>query len=286
MDKTFRYHRYLFVMARKLPGVSIGIIGACWLPPLFLYLAVYHEFYMPLVRLALVGSLTVTFASLLIAMVLNELCNTLFIVSETSLVKKSPYKVRVIHFERAVAFRFVNIPLLKGFGLLSVPETAIRLPFLIDRLPECIAAIKNRLDAHAKQGTYDTANLRTFSERAGRYGKSIYRMQRTLSPLFHIALWTMVGSGFVAQVFWNAAFPRILCWAFIGMVIPLLGYLAAEIALNRLSSAQQTQTPEFLVDQSNDPESTVAERRVYRITAALTTLAYVAAGIVFKELIS
>ena len=285
MEQTFRYHRYVFVMAKKLPGVSLSLIGACWLPPLFLYLVVYREPYMPLIRLAFIISLTVVFMALLLAMVLNELCNTQYIVSDTGIIKKSPYKVKVVHFEGAGRFRYVKIPLFKGFGELSALQGGLRLPFLLDRLPQCISAIKQGLDATAAHNVYETGNINAFIAEARRYQAGIYRMQRNMGGLFQVALWNMIIGGFIAQVFWNALFRWVLCWSLISLVIPVAAYLITEALMQRMAARREDAAPEFIVDASPDDKADTFEVQAYRYAGAVTAAAYLVAGIVFKYLI-
>ena len=93
----------------------------------------------------------------------------------------------MVHFEGAGRFRYVKIPLFKGFGELSALQGGLRLPFLLDRLPQCISAIKQGLDATAAHNVYETGNINAFIAEARRYQAGIYRMQRNMGGLFQVA---------------------------------------------------------------------------------------------------
>jgi|GEM_PF-1693657 hypothetical protein len=287
MEKTFHYQSYIFAMAKNLPRISFGLILLCWIPPVLLYLAVFREFYMPLVRLSIVGSLTITFAALFLAMILNELCNTTYVVTDNSLIKKSPYKVKIVHFDRVIRFRYVKIPLLKGFGALMVSGGAIRLPFIIDRLPECIETIKQRLDAQAKEDLYDPLNLHAFQTKALAHEESVRRVLGALATLSKISIGFAIEGAFVAQVFWNAPLRWALCWALTGLIFPCAGYIIAEAWLNRKTvRAIETLGRASLHNDDNDDAQLIDASNTYWTIGTVTVIVYIAAGIVFKNIIT
>jgi len=287
VERTFRHHSYLFAMAKKLPRVSFGIIFLCWLPPLVWYLAVYREFSLPIIRLSIVSSLTVTFIALLAAMVLHELCNTVYTVSESSFIKKSPYKIKIAHFDRVIRFRFVRIPFFNGYGAIVVPGGVIRLPFIIDHLAECVEAIKQRLDMQERAGLYDEKNLLAFQKKALVHEKSVRRIQKAAGPLFQTAISWMAGGAFIAQAFWDLPLRWIVCWGIMGIVFPTAGFLVAEGLLYRKTArsiAAHDRASLPIHDGEND--AAIDASKTYWTIGAITAFVYLVAGIVFKKIIA
>jgi hypothetical protein len=288
MEKTFRIRPIYFSLAKKLPRVSLGIIVLCWLPPILIYLALYREIYMPLIRLSIIASLTVTFISLLSAMILHELCNTVYIVSDISLIKKSPYKVKTLHFDRVIGFRYVHAFLFVRYGAIKVSGGILHVPFTIDQLPECIEAIKLRLDAQATKGLYDPRNIDTFQKMAQLHEMNLHRLQTSMAMLFPIIFGCMVEGAFVAQVFWNLPFLPVLFWSLAGIIFPLVGYSLAEVLLN-LKTLRAIETPwhdvSTLQNGYND-HLTIDTSKTYRTIGAIFVFTYIIAGIVFKNLMT
>jgi hypothetical protein len=219
-------------------------------------------------------------------MVLHEICGTTYTISDTAIVKKSPYKTALIHFENVTHFLYVRLPLINGYGLIKVKSGSIRLPFIIDRLDKCIEDVRQRLSACGKQDVYDHSDIEKYTFKAAINGVSVRRMERTVPVLFQIVIGSIAGSAFIAQFFWEMALKWVLSWSFSGVVFPVMGYLIAEMILNRFTirKAMRDRTS-FTSIPSADVAGAIDESKIYRWVGAITAIAYAAAGIVFKKLI-
>jgi hypothetical protein len=286
METVYKPHRYLFTLGKSIPPVTIGCSVLCWLPTLFIEVFLFHHLYMPLLRLSLVANLTVFFLALFFSMILHEVCGTTYSISETTIVKKSPYKTALIHFENVTRFLYVRLPLVKGYGLIKVPSGSLRLPFTIGRLDACIEEIRQRLEACGKQGAYDHRNLEEYKFKAVINEMSVERMQRTIPMLFQIIIGGMAESAFIAQFFWEMSLKWVLSWTFSGVVFPVMGYLIAEMILNHRTIRRARHHSASLVpDPKSTSDSIIDESKIYWLVGLVTAMVYTVAGLIFKNAI-
>jgi hypothetical protein len=285
MEKTFYHHWYFFALAKRLPHTTFGLVLICWLPMLFLFLSGYHGIFPPLFRLTIVCTLTIIFIALLAAMILNELCNTAFLLTDNSIIKKMPYKTLVIHFDHIIKFRYIKIPVLKGYGKISVKGGGLRLPFIIDNLPECIDSIRHQIDAFGNSGVYDEKNLMDFQLKATVHEISVQRLKKTANTLSQIIFGSIVGSAIISRIFWDIDLRGILCWSLFGIFFPIMGYIISGILLYRKTVNLQKQSSTPLAINYDDCFIAIGESKIYRITGSITGLVYAITGIVFKNLI-
>ena len=286
MDNVYKPHRYLFGLAKKIPPATIIASILCWLPTVIINMLLLHHMYMPLVRLSLAANVTVFFIALFFSMVLHEICGTTYSLSERTIVKKSPYKTSLIHFENVTQFLYIRLPLVKGYGLVRVPTGSIRLPFLIDNLEKCIEDIRQRLAVCGKQDVYDPGNLAEYTFKAVINGVSVRRMERTIPVLFQIVIGGIAESAFIAQFFWGMSLKWVLSWTFSGIVFPVMGYLMAGMILNRFTirKAMHNRTSPLSITPAEGVNAT-DESKIYWLVGLITALAYIITGIVFKKII-
>jgi hypothetical protein len=285
METVYKPHRYLFAIAKGIPVTTFVGSLLCWVPSLIITLMFFHRLYMPLVRLSLVANLTVFFIALFFSMILHEVCGTTYSISETAIIKKSPYKTALIHFENVIRFGYFQVPLLGGFGFIKVPSGSIMLPFIIERLDACVEDIRQHLSACGKQDAYDAHNIENYKFRAVVNEMSIRRMERTIPALIRIIIGAVAASVLIAHVFWELSFRWILSWTFAGIVFPIIGYLAAEMMLKHIGLRREMQ--ERPSPLPNTPASERAgandESKIYWSVGAITAVVYAVAGILLKQ---
>jgi hypothetical protein len=287
MENIYKPYRYLFSLAKKIPHFTIICTFLCWLPTLALNAFLMHQVFMPLIRFSLVLNLTVFFIALLFSMVLHEVCGTTYAVSDTAIVKKSPYKTSLLHFENVTRFLYVRLPMINGFGLIKVPNGSIRLPFIIDNLDDCIEDIRRRLANCGRLNAYDHRNIEEFKCRAVVNGISVHRMQRTIRALFQIVIGSIAQSAFIAQFFWEMPLKWVLSWTLIGAVLPVIAFVTAEMILNYFAVRKaRCNAASLLAESGADGKDELDESLLYWRVGAITAIIYVAAGIVFKSLVA
>ena len=211
MESTYYYHSYFKTIARKLPAFAITLIVLCWLPTLWVYLAIYRNFYFPLIRLSLNGSLMVVFATLLIRMVLRELNKTVFIVTDDALIKKTPYKIKTAYFDQITRFRYVRF-FFKGFGKIDFQGGSIQLPFIIQDLSRFIVDIEGRLSLRGKQHVYDNGEVRLFKQKATVSDAVIGRASASFPAVSRISFWLMFISALIARYYWGLPLRWVFFW--------------------------------------------------------------------------
>jgi hypothetical protein len=275
MEKNYHHYSYLNTLAKKIPRFAIALILLCWLPPLFVYLFLYQGFYAPIIRLSFMCSLVITFIALLSSIILHELRGTVYVVSETGIIKKSPYKVSVIHFDRVAEFRYVHFFFFNGFGSISVPGRVIRLPFIIEHLPELIQDIQNRLNDQGKQNAYSAQNILEFREKSLVSEQGVSRISNAIPRLYQIVIIGMAESAFVAQTFWHMSIKPVLFWTLCGLIFPIAGFVVAELFLSfkSIKALRQKSPDGVFINESN----------VYLYVGVITAVVYMLMGIVLKS---
>jgi hypothetical protein len=285
VETIYKPYRYLFAIGRNLPRVTFGCMFLCWMPSLILYAFFYHHPYIPLIKLAFFFNLIILFMALLLSMIIHEVCGTTIIVSELSITKKSPYKTALIYFQNITQFRFVRIPLAKGYGLLRVPSGAVRLPFIFNHMDKCIDEIRSRLAAHEKGKVFDDRNIREFTVRARIDENAVGRMEQAIPFLFQAVIGSMTFSVLVAHFFWEPpmkltffwTFFGPIIWAIIGAIFPIFGFAIAEIFM-------QTRTTSLIM--RNDDRELIDKLKIYPVAAIITGMAYFFSGIIFKKILA
>jgi hypothetical protein len=274
--ETIYYHHSCFnVIGKRIPTVAAVFIFLCWLPTILVYLFVYREPYAPLIRLSLNGSMMVVFIALLLAMLNRELLNTLYVVNDDGVIKKTPYKIKMAHFGAIRRFRYVRFPFVNGFGKIEYQGGAIRLPFIIEKLPECITDIEKRLEARGNQSIFDAENIAAFKQKAMINERIILQMSRAIPAIFRTALGFMLGSWLVAQNLWRLPLRWVIFWALCGFIFPLSGFVLAHWEITR--NLERGMRKHDFTFQSID------ELRTYYLFGLGTFLAYLAAGIILKS---
>ncbi len=285
METVYKPHRYLFTLGKAVPRFTIGLSILIWLPVIFFSALVFHEIFMPLVRLSLMVNLVVLFAALLFSMVLHEVCGTTYTISDTAIIKESPYKTALIHFENVRRFFYFRLPLIKGFGVLKVAGGSIRLPFTIGNLNFCIEDIRKRLDACGRTDAYSGADIDEFAFKAVINETSVTRMERTIPRLFQIVMATLAESALIAQVFWLMPLTWVLVWTVFGAIFPIIGFLIAELALNHVAVgiARNDRASVSALQPHFSPG--IDESKIYWTVGLVLTMVYLIAGILFKHFV-
>jgi hypothetical protein len=266
MEKIFRNKSYFFSAADRLPAIAVVIAALCWLPTALLLLMGYSGVYQPFLRLSIASTLTVIFFSLLAAIILNDLCNTFYIITDSSITIKRPYRTAVMHFDNIINFRYAEIPVIKGFGVITVKGVSVRLPFFINDLPEFIETLRLRLDAYGN-GKYDEKNISHFLSVAVSAERNRSRISMMCGPFYRIVMYEVFAGIIVSRVFWDMYIIPALIWTGMSLVFPVAGFAVSEIVI-RAVSVRTT--------------ASVDTEQIYRITIVFAVAGYFIAGILFK----
>jgi hypothetical protein len=277
MDTTYYYHSYFKTIARKLPVFTMTLIVLCWLPTLWVYLAIYHNFYFPLIRLSLNGSMMVVFVTLLMRMILRELNKTVFIITDDAFIKKTPYKIKTVYFDQIIRFRYVRFFWFKGFGKIDFQGGSIQLPFIIQDLSRCIVDIEDHLSLRGKQRVYENDEIRLFKKKAMVSDVVIARASALFPTVSRISFWLMFISGLIARYYWGLPLRWVFFWSLCGFVFPYAGFLASLTHVARKL--------ERGMDKSTFSLPIINEMHLYRLYGLMTLVLYFSAGVLFKKLV-
>ncbi|MBD3320733.1 MAG: hypothetical protein GF350_06535, partial [Chitinivibrionales bacterium] len=144
MQKIYKYQRYLLRGHAALYGLVLFALLFFWSIPWLIRFAGYMvipEYY----KMRIYLSITVLLFAGLVHFLSKEFKGTLYIVSDEKLELRQPYKKIVLYFENVTRFRYVEMPFVRGFAVISTPDLSIRLPFVIEHFSALVEAIYENL---------------------------------------------------------------------------------------------------------------------------------------------
>lgn len=270
----YYHHSYFTTIAKKLPAIAATLIGICWLPPLIVYVFVYHDLYVPLVRISINGSVMIALIAILTAMLNKEIRKTFYVVNEDGVIKKTPYSIRFARFGAIARFRHVRLPLVNGYGKIEYEGGVIRLPFIIEHLPQCISDIEKHLEKQGKQGVFEADNIFTFKQKALISEQIIRQITRAFARLLRTSLACMAGSWIIAQNIWNLPLRWVVFWSLCGFCFTFLGFICAQVYIARVLE-RGTNKHDLSLPSVDEPKA-------YCLFGLGTFVVYLAAGIFLR----
>lgn len=270
MQKKFLFHPSIFLVNQVIIFSSYILIAACWtIPYLFDGLLRYHLF-----RIALYLSLTILFGIYFLKVIFYELGNTVYILNEDKLIKKSPAKTTIILFSEIINFRYLRLPV--GLGIIKGPKKSIRFPFFIENLSELIQSIMEILKKEGKQAAFNEIEINRFKHKARIADFNLRQTYTVITPFFYTVLLFLFLSSITTFTIWRPYILQSLAWILFSFIFPLLGHLSATFYIARKISSQ--------LKQSIDTQPSCDTARIYSITAIITGVLYLICGILFKSL--
>jgi hypothetical protein len=208
------------------------------------------------------------------ALLNRELQKTVYAVNDDGVIKKTPYKIRFAPFSGMTRFRHVRVPLINGYGKIEYSGGTIRLPFIIEKLPECIGDIEKHLEAQGKRHVYDAENIFSFKRKAVLGEYTIRRIYGAFPMLSRISLGVMVGGWLTAQNLWHLPLRWVIFWTLCGYIFPFSGFILARWHIAR-----------GLERGMNKPDlslPSIDESKEYYLFGLGTFLAYCMSGIILR----
>jgi hypothetical protein len=206
------------------------------------------------------------------------LVKTVYVINDDGVIKKTPYKIKMAHFQKMIRFYYVGFPFAKGFGKIAYTEGTLCLPFIIQNLSQCIADIENHLMLSGKQDVYDNENIRRFKRKALISDTIIAQAFLSVPQVLRISLWLAVAGGFVARYYWNFPFQWVMVWCVIGYIFPVAGFLSSQwFMAYRMEHTMKT--TDLTVPRLD-------EFGTYRVFGLAMLLLYLLVGIILKQLVA
>jgi hypothetical protein len=273
MEKTYVTSAGLSGPERMgLIGFS-GLVCICW--TLCAVSAVFStpgvfSFYL---RLSLDATLAFSFLLLIRLYLGHEMRRIEYAITDTALLKKSPYKLQTLYYDQILRLRFVTIPLLGRFLSVRFAHGTVRIPF---RVFNCTDLVDRIAEMTAKQGAGDPGNelaVKRFKKALYLWEESDCRLRR-LAPVFPAVVLCTMCAGVLSSFFiWDLPLYAVFVWSLFGLLMNSLWVVATEPLLH-FSLARRYGT-------AHDKKEPDCGLGFYGRTAVLFLLVYLASGILF-----
>jgi hypothetical protein len=270
-ERVFYYQRHLRQSDLTIGLFFAALIIAVGLIPMLLP-RLYLSSFAVMTRLSITASVTVLLVAILFIQLNRQFRQTCFIVTDEKIIKRSPWGTMEIFFEHVDRFYYKS----RLFGGIKTGRHTLRLPFIIDELPELIRLVQLRL---TEQGNLDACNpreIKSFLLDATVSHLSTLRTFGALSALSDFTAFLLFFNGFIAYYFWHLPVLFIFGWMSFGAIFPLMGYLAVDFTISKKVRAEITKDPEILPD----PPS----RATYLRMGLILGLLYLASGIFYRSI--
>jgi hypothetical protein len=182
--------------------------------------------------LAFYLSLTVLFLVIVRLILARDMLKTIWDVSETSIVRKSPTRIVSVDFNRFIRFRYCHVPLLFNAGLIRYRGGTLFLSFYIQGLAGLIADIRDGLSRSQNPGACDHTNLEEYTRAARTADLCNDRLKRFMPSLLSVMIVVLCVSIMTSLYLWH--FPLML--AFMWAVVVLLLFLSSVVIAEALLS--------------------------------------------------
>ena len=269
MQKKFQFHPSIFLVKQVIVFSSYIFIAACWIIPyLFDTLLRGH-----LLRISLYVTLTVLFGIYFLKVIFYELGNTVYILNEDRLIKKSPAKTTIILFSEIIAFRYLKLPV--GLGIVRSTQNRIHFPFFIENLSELIQSIMDILKKEGKQNVFNENEIKRFKHNSRIADFNLRQTYTVITPFFYTVLLFLLLSCVTTFLIWRPRILQSFAWILFSFLFPLVGHLCATFYIARKVSVQ--------LKQNIDARPSCDTVKIYSITAIITFVLYLICGILFTN---
>jgi hypothetical protein len=232
MEKRYVMSSGLSAIERISFCALCGILAICWLFAVVSGLFVSGSAASTYVWLAVYNSLTFLFLAIVRMVVARDMLKTVWDVSDTSVVRKSPSRIVSVDFDRITRFRYYHVPLLFSAGLIKHPRGTLVLSFYIDNLEGLITDVRNGLKRAQNTTAFSESNLDDFLDGARMSRLRYDRVMRFMPSLLSALLVSLCVSTVTSLFLWHLALAQAFVWTVFVLLIFLIALMGAEARLS------------------------------------------------------
>jgi hypothetical protein len=231
MEKRYGMSAGLSALERISLLAFCGLLVICWLCTLFAGNHAPRTVFAGFLWLSLYVTLTFLFLMIVRLIIARDMIRTEWVVTDTSIVRKSPARIVTVGFHRIIRFRFLHVPMLLSVGSIRHEAGAMFISFYMDNLAGFIADVRAGIDQSASPSVYDASNLEEYSRVARYMELRNDRLKRYMPSLLSSLVLSLCVSFVTALYLWH--FPLVLTflWTMIVLCLFLSAVLIAEAAL-------------------------------------------------------
>jgi hypothetical protein len=234
-----------------------------WTPTL-LSLLLYDFLYGPALRASLFLTATLIMGGLLYLIVKKELRSVEFIITDMGIIKRTPYKIKMIAYKDITGVRRYRIPLVRGCAAITSGKQVVLLPCPILHFQSLLGSLQKEL-VQRQCPSFTPEQVESLEREAEHFRAAQERIKHALPFVTGWILLTPVFSLFTAVACWKMELVPSIAWAVSSLLFPVMGYFAAERQFEYNAGKH--------------------ENFIYHKAGLVTFLAYCICGIAFKHLL-
>jgi hypothetical protein len=240
---SFRYQRHLRLKESSIWAFfGVFIVIGC-MAPLLLQNFYFSSFFIP-VRLSIFLCCTILLTAFFFIQLSREVKGTRYTVEKEMIVRTSSWSTLGIYYANIRQFRYRRIIFRQGMGSIRTNSLTMRLPFVIENLPELVGQIEQRLIESNNTLCFEPEEIATFKHDATINELSTRRMLGHMRVIVGLILGLMLFNEFTALVIWQLPFLLTIGWMSFGVIFPLVGYLAVDNSISGKIHRQLTADPQ------------------------------------------
>jgi hypothetical protein len=232
MEKRYIVSAGLSAIERISFCALCGILAISWLFAVCSGLFVPGSAAFTYVWLALYNSLTFLFLAIVRLVVARDMLKTVWDVSDTSVVRKSPSRIMAVDFDRITRFRYYHVPFLFSAGLIKHPQGTLVLSFYIENLDSLITDVRSGLKRAQNTKAFSESNLENFLGVARMARIRYDRVKRFMPSLLSALLISLCISTVTSLFLWHFALAQAFVWTAFVLLIFLIALIGAEARLS------------------------------------------------------
>jgi hypothetical protein len=276
MEETFTTSTEMTGPERLLVLLLLGLFLACCFCAAAGFNAAAARVFASYARLALDVFLTGLFFGLLRLTLTKEMRNTVYVVSEDSFAKRSPYRIVSVAWGQITGFRFAGMPFLLRYGIIRYPGGSVTISLRTKNLFALICSLEEKI-TRAGTTALSEDNLTAFKRAALASEAANARLGRIMPYCLGMTMLLSTVSTVTALFLWRLSFFPAFAWSLFGLFLFLGGIVAAEtvIAFGNRGEVR----PAF--SQAN----AAGDADVYVLVGIIAFVAYLSCGILLKTLL-
>jgi hypothetical protein len=275
MEETFATSTELTGVERLLLFLMLGLFLTCLFCAAAGLNAASVRVFASYSRLTLDVFLTALFLGLVRLTLTKEMRDTVYVVSGDSFTKRSPYRIVSVAYGEITGFRFVRVPLLLKYGVISYPGGSLTISLRTRDLYGLICALQEKI-APARAAAFREDNLVAFKRAALAAEAANTRLGRLMPYGMGMTILLSTVNPITALFLWGLPFFPSFAWSLFGLFLFLAGIIAAEtlIAFGNRRAAR-----------TDEPPGTAAnEADAYLLSGIIAFVVYLSCGILLKTI--
>jgi hypothetical protein len=273
MEETFTTSTELSAHERLLLFLLVGLFLACCFCAAAGFSAAATRVFVSYTRLALDVFLTGLFLGLIRLTLTKEMRDTIYVVSEDSFTKRSPYRIVSVAYGQITGFRFAGVPFLLRYGVVRYPGGSITISLRTKNLLGLISALQEKI-IRAQTPAFREDNLVAFKRAALATEGANNRLGRFMPYCMGVTMLLATVNTITALFLWRLSFFPAFAWSLFGLFLFLAGIIAAEtvIAFGNKPAARPALPPRTA---SGDADA-------YLLVGIIVFVIYLSCGILLK----